>query len=159
MGFLQSLLSTTGSVLAAIGRTDILRTLGIVNSITVMGGFVFGLQFGLMGLVIAYFCTTTLITITSIHVTLREVDSGLVELARRIWKQSLCAITMAGLLAVLNSFMQAWVPAIVVLAALVPLGVAFYALSLYFFSRMLLVELRKALWHKASLGPDILPVC
>lgn len=159
MGFLQSLISTTGSVLSAIGRTDILRTLGIVNSITVVGGFVFGLQFGLMGLVIAYFCATTLITITSIHVTLREVDSGLIELARRIWKQSLCAVTMAGLLAVLNSFMLPRVPAIVVLAVLAPTGVAFYALSLYFFSRTSLVELQKALWHKASMEPADLPVC
>jgi PST family polysaccharide transporter len=150
MGFIQSLLSTTGMLLTSIGRTDILRTLGIINSVVLVASFAGGIHFGLMGLVIAYFCAVALTAITSLQVTLVQVGSGIIQLASYIWGQTLCAIAMAGFLSILNSYFRPRVPALALLIILVPAGAAFYTLALFLFSRPSLVEIRKALLRRAS---------
>ena len=145
MGFLQSLLSTAGLLLSSIGRTEIMRTLGIVNSATVVASFFIGLRFGLTGLVIAYFCATVLLTAASLQVTLARIGCSIFELVRQIWKQTLCAVAMAGLLVVLDKYLRTRIPAIGILAILVLFGASFYGLSLFMFSRGSLVDLRRVM--------------
>jgi O-antigen/teichoic acid export membrane protein len=145
MGFLQSLLSTAGLMLSSIGRTDIMRTLGIVNSAIFVASFFIGLRFGLTGLVIAYFCATVLITAVSLQITLARISCTLYELLHQIWKQTLCALAMAGLLVVLDGYLKTRVPAIGTLAILVLFGASFYGLSLFMFSRASLVDLQKVI--------------
>jgi O-antigen/teichoic acid export membrane protein len=151
MGFLQSLAATIGTILSAIGRTNTLRTLGIVNSAALVSGFIFGLQFGMMGVVISYFWVTFLLTIISLYVTLKKVESGLFDLTRALWRQTLCAVMMAGILAVLSTLLHPLLPAFVILGILVPAGAGFYIAFLFFCSKPSLIELRKVLWRRAAL--------
>lgn len=150
MGLFQSMASTAGTILSAIGRTDLLRTLGIVSSITAMTAFIFGLRFGLIGLVIAYAFATVLLTLLSLHITLQRIHSGILELIAKIWKQTTCAIAMAITVWVLDMALRTSLSAYAILAALVPLGAAWYIILLYFCSRPSLTEVHKALWHRAS---------
>lgn len=54
VGFLQSIVSTSGVVLAAIGRTDILRNLGFVGVPLLVASFVAGLPWGITGVAAGY---------------------------------------------------------------------------------------------------------
>lgn len=54
VGFFQSMVSTSGSVLNAIGRSDILRNLGFVGVPFLVASIVIGLQWGIVGVAMAY---------------------------------------------------------------------------------------------------------
>ena len=148
MGFFQSLLSTVGAILSAIGRTDLMRTMGLINSIILVSAFVFGIQFGLRGLAVAYFGATLLITLTTLQVTLKKIGSDVIELMRGIWKQTLCAVAITILLSALNSLLTPVMPPIIILAVLVPVGLVAYVLLLYFCSRPVLIDVWKTLSHR-----------
>ncbi len=66
LGFIQSLLSTGGTILTAMGRTDLLRKLGIINTIVVVAGFVVGLRYGAIGVAGSFFFSTLFTFIISI---------------------------------------------------------------------------------------------
>lgn len=147
MGFFQSLLSTTGTILSAIGRTDLLRTLAIVNTLVVFGGFVLGLQYGLLGLVIAYFFATAVVTVSTMYITLNKIDSSLVAMVREIAAPSICAALMAATIFMLEWFLQSEVSNLLCLLILIPVGVIIYAGLMFVFSRKLIRELGAALWY------------
>ncbi len=54
VGFIQSLISTSGSVLNSIGRSDILRNLGLIGVPFLTLSFIFGLPWGIVGVAAAY---------------------------------------------------------------------------------------------------------
>lgn len=54
VGYMQSIVSTSGVVLAAVGRTDLLRNLGIVGVPFLVASFVAGLPWGITGVAAAY---------------------------------------------------------------------------------------------------------
>lgn len=54
VGFFQSLVSTSGSVLNSIGRSDILRNLGMIGAPFLTLSFVLGLPWGIKGVAAAY---------------------------------------------------------------------------------------------------------
>jgi PST family polysaccharide transporter len=147
MGFFQSLLSTTGTILSAIGRTDLLRTLGIINAIILLGAFILGLQFGLLGLVILYFIGTIILTLSTMHITLSKVNSNLLAMFRKISAPLICAIAMAGTIALLDWYLESVVSDLSRLLILIPLGILIYAGLMLLFSRSLVRDLTLALWH------------
>jgi O-antigen/teichoic acid export membrane protein len=147
MAFFQSLSSTTGTILSAIGRTDTLRTLGIVNSTLLLGAFIAGLQFGLFGLVIAYFFATLILTVSTMHITLTQVNSSLIEMVRRIAAPSVCAAAMAGTIALIEGYLPSGVSNLFRLLFLVPIGVMVYFGLIFIFAKSLVQELSKAVWR------------
>ncbi|MDA9064655.1 polysaccharide biosynthesis C-terminal domain-containing protein, partial [Pseudomonadales bacterium] len=54
VGFFQSLVSTSGTVLNSIGRSDILRNLGIIGNVFLVSSIVVGLQWGTVGVAACY---------------------------------------------------------------------------------------------------------
>jgi len=140
-GFLQSINSTSGTVLSAIGRTDVLRKIGIANAIVLVGAFVAGMQFGLLGLVEAYFVATCVLTLAIMHVVLGHVGCNLGALIRRVQAPVASAAAMAALVALLNSALQALVSPPVRLIVLVPVGGLFYLLLLWTFGSGIVREL------------------
>jgi PST family polysaccharide transporter len=144
MGFFQSLISTSGTILSAIGRTDVLRTLGIFNTVVLLSAFVLGLNYGLLGLVIAYFFATIVVMLVTMHITLSKVNSSLFALIPAISAPLLSAVAMAGAIAVLDGFLKSVASDFLRLLFLVPVGVAVYGGLMVLFSRALMQEFRKA---------------
>lgn len=147
MGLFQSLTATTGTILAAIGRTDVLRTLGIVNTALFLCSFVLGLQFGLLGLAAAYFCATIIVAIISLHVTLIKVNSNLLEMIARIAVPIGCALAMAGAMFALDRGLLADYHALARVVVASGVGAALYAALLLAFARPLVTSITKSMFR------------
>lgn len=144
MSFIQSLNSTTGTILSALGRTDTLRTLGLVATTILFGSFVIGLQFGMLGVVRAYFVATLIASTICLHVTLRKVNSDLLMMIRAVAAPTLCAAVMAGAVSFLNwqlTFLQSF-PRLIFL---ILTGTTVYAGFLLIFCREVFESLLRVL--------------
>lgn len=139
-GFLQSIGATSGTVLSAVGRTDVLRKIGIANTAVLICAFIVGMQFGLLGLVEAYFMATCVLTLAIMHVVLGHVGCNLGALVRRVQAPVACAAAMAVLLACVNAALVGLVSQPVRLIVLVPIGALFYLLLLSIFARGIVRE-------------------
>lgn len=150
MGVFQSLNSTTGTILLARGRPDVLRTLGIANTVALVSAFVVGLHFGLIGLARAYFFATVIITVVNLHVVLGEVRSSLIALKDRILIPVACAGVMAGIVALLDQVTASRLSNIVQLVLLIPFGMCIYTVLMFLFSWSLVRKLYATLHTKTA---------
>lgn len=132
VGYLQSMVSTTGSLLAATGRTDILRNLGLANSAIFVISFVLGLWGGAVGVAQAYFVANVAVAVISLHVTLAQVGRSLTDLVTVIRLPLLCAIAMVCLIALADSWLAGIAPALR-LTCLVSFGALIYGTLLLVF--------------------------
>ncbi len=145
MGFFQSLNSSTGTILAARGRTDLLRTLGIVNTIILLSAFALGLRFGLSGVVSGYFFAMLVVTLISLKTVLREVGSNLAALCLRLAAPVACGVTMALVVGTADRMTVSYFSDINRLIVLIPIGALLYGAMLYALSPALMKELYSAL--------------
>jgi len=100
VGFIQSIVSTTGTVFMAFGRTKRLMHLGIVATVLQVGAFVIGASHDVVRVAELY-CFANLINFAiAMHATMRQFDSGLSVLLSRIGPALGCtaiALAAAGL--------------------------------------------------------------
>jgi PST family polysaccharide transporter len=140
MGIFQSLLSTTGTVLIAIGRTDILRKIGIVNTATLVGAFVLGLQWGLMGLVTVYFFATVVLFVSTMYIVLKQINLSFGAMLRHIAAPVLSALGMGLILVASNMLLAPMWSDLMRLLILGPLSAMVYVLSLWMFAPHLIKD-------------------
>lgn len=76
-GFLQSIISTTGGVLMARGRTDVLFRLGLLSAALQICSFFIGLPYGVVGVACCYFIANALNAVPALYFTARQIDSPL----------------------------------------------------------------------------------
>lgn len=76
---LQSVLSTTGSVFMAKGRTDILLRLGILGTLLQVSGFIIGVQYDIEIFVKIYLLTNILNFLPAMYFVLKVLKSSLLE--------------------------------------------------------------------------------
>ncbi|MFM4862521.1 MOP flippase family protein [Aeromonas media] len=99
-GFVQSLISTTGSVFMAHGKTQLLMQLGILSAILQVGAFVIGSQYDVQTLALLYLVANLVNALPAIYFTMQTVHGSLLEVAQRLIAPLLCsAIMIAALLA------------------------------------------------------------
>ncbi|HJW11930.1 MAG TPA: lipopolysaccharide biosynthesis protein, partial [Albitalea sp.] len=102
-GFVQSIVSTIGTVLMARGRTDILMRIGVVSAVVQVAAFLAGLRFGVVGVAAFHCAANLLIALPFMHIVLRQVGESLRSLAAVLWAPMLSAALMAGALAALRA--------------------------------------------------------
>lgn len=73
IGALQTIMFTSNGLLLAKGRSDLLFRLSLVNSVVVVGGYVIGLQWGLVGMCVAYAIAILLLMAPSMYFAFRLV--------------------------------------------------------------------------------------
>lgn len=73
VGFLQSIISTSGSVLAATGNARLLRNLGFAGLPLMLAAFAAGLKFGVNGVAAAYCLANVLWTFPVLALTFRAI--------------------------------------------------------------------------------------
>jgi PST family polysaccharide transporter len=126
-GLIQSMLSTTGTVFMAIGRTDLLRNVGIANTILAVASFCLGLKFGIVGVACAYFFANVLSFLLTFKVILAQLSITMARLLSVIWIPIALALVMGALIgqgAAMLSSMQFSTTSR--LAILIPLGASVY---------------------------------
>jgi PST family polysaccharide transporter len=127
VGVIQSLVSTTGSVSMARGRTDLLLRLGVLGSLLQISGFVIGSTWGVEGVAAGYLCASVLNAVPALHFTGRLIGVTVGMLVRRVAPAMTLALVMAGLLSLaLRSTSISIFDKRVQLVLLTILGASFY---------------------------------
>lgn len=141
IGFLQSLLSTTGGVFTAIGRTDLLRKIGFVCALVTVGMFVVSASFGIIWISISFLFSTLFSFAFAFKILLNELDVKILFLLQTVWCQAFSAITMAFALSVLMHYIGPFINEKLILATAIPAGACIYFSLIHAFSRRLSSEI------------------
>jgi PST family polysaccharide transporter len=136
IGYIQSILSTTGTVFMASGRTDILLRLGLLGTVLFVSSFIVGLHWGVQGVAQAYLVANILAGIPAFVVTLRQLHFGVGVLIKALRGSALSACAMGVALEILLRttslrLQSDWL----VLMVLSPIGGAIYLLIMWKFYR------------------------
>jgi O-antigen/teichoic acid export membrane protein len=107
VGFLQSLVSTTGTVSMVRGRTDILLRIGVVNGLLQVASFLIGVQWGILGVAACYLIANVIGAIPALLVALRQLETNLSTLAREIWVAVAAALAMGVAVWYIERYMRA----------------------------------------------------
>lgn len=136
VGFIQAVASNVGLVLIALGRTRLLRNLGLFNTVGYLAVFFVSIPFGIVGVAAGYFFANVVLCTLQLHVTLKLIDQSLPSLFRAIWKQTLfsCSIGIAVWLPIKLGWLEG-ISSLLILLVLTPLGMMLYLVLLAVFSR------------------------
>lgn len=100
-GFLQALMSTTGVVFMATGKTRLLFKLGIIGAVLQVGAFLLGVQHGVVVMAACYLVANLLNAVPVAGCCLKELGAKPSELWRCIWRPMAGAGVMVAGLAVI----------------------------------------------------------
>lgn len=142
-GFVQSIVSSTGTVFMARGRTDIMVGLGIFNAAISVAAFAVGAQFGVVGVAIFYCAANFINAIPCMIFTMRTLETSSWLLLREIWVPVVSALAMAAAVVALQSvFPAVFSPGLLGLFMSVFAGGLFYCLIVIFVFRQDLTDIR-----------------
>jgi len=94
IGFVQSIVSTTGTVSMVKGRTDILLRVGALVAVLQVSAFVIGVQWGIVGVAVCYLIANLCGAIPALLVALRQLNAGFSALIGEIWAPVAAALLM-----------------------------------------------------------------
>jgi O-antigen/teichoic acid export membrane protein len=134
IGYIQSLINTTGTIPMARGRTGLLLRLGILGAVLHISAFVIGARWGITGVAATYLLSNLLNAWPAFRFTGALVGVTIPAVVARIAGATLLAVAMALLLrALLPVASEVMTDSRIRLAALVLIGMLFYfAGSLWF---------------------------
>lgn len=95
VGFIQSLVSSTGSVLMARGSTGLMLRLGILGAVLQVGGVLIGARWGIEGVAAAYLAANVVNAVPALYFSARLIDIGALALARCIGPALVASLLMA----------------------------------------------------------------
>jgi PST family polysaccharide transporter len=98
VGFIQSLVSSTGTVLMARGSTDLMLRLGLVGAALQVGAVVLGARWGIEGVAAAYLAANVLNAAPALYFSARLIGIGFGALVRAIAPAMAAALFMVGVL-------------------------------------------------------------
>jgi PST family polysaccharide transporter len=101
-GFLQSIISTSGTVLMATARTRILRNLGFVGTPFLIASFFLGLPWGITGIAAAYCLANVAWLFPVLHVVMKVLRRDLKTALTAISVPAFAAVIAAAVVALLN---------------------------------------------------------
>ena len=94
IGFVQSIVSTTGTVSMVKGRTDILLRVGAFVAFLQVASFAIGVHWGIVGVAACYLVANFCGAIPALLVALRQLGSGFGALMTELWAPVAAAILM-----------------------------------------------------------------
>ncbi|HBK4592651.1 TPA: oligosaccharide flippase family protein, partial [Klebsiella michiganensis] len=80
---IQSVLSTSGTVFMAKGRTDILMKLGILGMLIYMSAFILGVQYNIITFAKFYFLANIINFFPAMYLLMRIINGNLLELFKK----------------------------------------------------------------------------
>jgi len=145
-GFLQSIMSSTGAIFMARGRTDLMMRVGIFTALTQLSAFFIGAQYDVLVLAALYMAANIINFVPVMLVTLRLLDSSLADLAK-----ALAAPVASSLVMVVAVRLVVWACAredatpLLTLVVACPIGAIVYVAVLTLVFRRSLSDLRALL--------------
>jgi O-antigen/teichoic acid export membrane protein len=98
VGFIQSLVSSTGTVLMARGSTGLMLRLGLVGAALQVGAVVLGARWGIEGVAAAYLAANLLNAVPALFFSARLIGVGIGSLLRCVAPAMAAALLMVGVL-------------------------------------------------------------
>lgn len=95
VGFLQSMVSTSGSLLSAVGQTYKLRNLGVLSLLFLVAPLLGGLPWGIQGVAAGYFVGNLMWTYPVFRTVLKELDHNYLDFIKFIYRPLLIALLSA----------------------------------------------------------------
>jgi len=108
-GFVQSLISTTGSVFMAHGKTQLLMKLGILSAILQVGAFLIGSQYNVQILALLYLIANIVNALPVMYFTMQTMNGSLLEVAQRLVAPLLCSSLMVATLLATTHYTSAMI--------------------------------------------------
>lgn len=148
-GLLQALLSTTGSVLSALGRTRLLMFLGLKSAFVIVLALSLTVTSGIVAMSEAYFFTFIGLFFVDFYFTLKELKVSSKSLFASMWRPVLCAIIMSAIVSFAGDQLAAiGIPAAALLVGLVVLGFCLYVSLVAIISKNSMGDLKTILATK-----------
>lgn len=127
VGFIQSLVSSTGTVLMARGSTGLMLRLGLVGAVLQVGAVMLGARWGIEGVAAAYLAANLLNAVPALYFCGRLIGVGFGALLRCVAPSLAAALAMVGVLDVCAPLVARAVPAALpALLVQVAIGVVAY---------------------------------
>lgn len=143
VGLIQSLVSTTGTVLMARGSTGLMLRLGILGAALQVAAFVIGSRWGIEGVAAAYLAANIVNALPALYFSGRMIGLSLGALLGCIAPAFGAAIFMAGIVIALAPTVSAYVPNMLAsFLLLVAIGALVYGLTSLLLLRAHLLSLR-----------------
>ncbi|WP_273890488.1 lipopolysaccharide biosynthesis protein [Serratia marcescens] len=132
-GIIQAVLSTTGSVFMAKGRTDILMRLGILGAILQVGAFIIGVRFDIDTFVKLYFIANVINFFPVMVILMWLIGGALKDVLFKVYRIPLSTIIMAGGIMLLCKNIKQYnhIDNFVDLIVVAVFGAVLYAVSLF----------------------------
>jgi PST family polysaccharide transporter len=80
VGLVQSILTTSGQIYAAKGRTDLMFKVGGTASVLYVISFIVGLPWGIRGVAFSYAVCVALLLLPSLYIPFRLIDLRLIDM-------------------------------------------------------------------------------
>lgn len=93
-GFIQSIVSTTGSVFMVKGKTHLLMRLGILGAVLQVGAFVIGVKYDITYICLLYFLANLFNAIPALYFTMRLLHGNLFELLSTVFAPVITSLFM-----------------------------------------------------------------
>ncbi|NMM27753.1 MAG: lipopolysaccharide biosynthesis protein [Glaciimonas sp.] len=143
VGFIQSLVSTTGTVLMSRGSTGLMLRLGLLGAVLQIGAFVIGARWGIEGVAAAYLAANILNAIPALYFSGRMIGITFGALMRCIAPAATASIFMASVVIATEQVVLASVHnALLAFLIMVVMGAATYGVASLLLLRPQLISLR-----------------
>lgn len=94
VGFIQSIISTTGVVFMARGRTDLMLRMGVLGALLIVSAFFIGVRWGVVGVAASYFVANVINAVPCLYFALRQLGLPLYAIVGVVLKP----VAIAGLM-------------------------------------------------------------
>lgn len=155
-GMLKIVAYHTGTLFTSLANTRQLRNNGIISSTANVAGFAIGVPFGIVGVAVAGFIVSSMITVYVFHVALRPVGQSLASLGRAVWRQGLFSIAVGLATWVADFYLADVLPPLARLLIIGTCGGLIYVALIWLFARHLVLDVLK-LRRDASALPKPAP--
>ncbi|CAI0759109.1 Lipopolysaccharide biosynthesis protein wzxC [Serratia entomophila] len=132
VGIIQAVLSTTGSVFMAKGRTDILMRLGILGAVLQVGAFIIGVRFDISTFAKLYFFANVINFFPVMAILMWLIGGTLKDVFFKIYRIAIATMIMGGGIVLLCNWVGRYhrIDNFVDLIVVAMLGTALYAVSM-----------------------------
>ncbi|QOY94674.1 MOP flippase family protein [Massilia sp. UMI-21] len=137
---IRSVLTTTGSIYIAMGRTDLQLRWGVLSNLVIFAGLAIGLQWGIVGVAAGFTITSLLLMYHNFAIPFRLIGLRLAELLRALWPTVICTALMLVTLMLLDAALSPHLGHAGLLILLVGVGAASYTLFTWLANRSILHE-------------------
>ncbi|MFZ8723732.1 O32 family O-antigen flippase, partial [Escherichia coli] len=105
-GFIQSLVSTTGTIYMAYGKVGLLFKLGVFSSFLQIFAFIVGAQYNVIVLAKLYFISNLINFFVAMYFTLKLLSGNLMQLLIKLLPTIFCTIVMLFVVAVIKCVLK-----------------------------------------------------